>query len=262
MPASAPHSGPGAAPEPTRREKQREATYAEIVETSLVLLRENEDLSLRAVAQRMGMTAPALYRYVGSYSELVDLVALRIDQAATVRFAAAADEAAPDDPAARLVLAVTEFRTWAMGSPREFSLVFAHPVAEPGCRPGEPLTAAASAELFTVLLHDVWRATGFAVPAVEDLPDAVRTAVLDPAIPGPQHLLPEHERGFGWVSMQGWAQLYGVVALEVFGHVDARLLASGELFLSTIARFAPDLGLAEDAPRLVALARERIAASS
>ncbi|TIC82580.1 WHG domain-containing protein [Nocardioides sp. GY 10127] len=258
---SSPASRPASGAEPTRRERQREATYAEIVESALGLLREGEDLSLRAVAQRMGMTAPALYRYVASYSELVDLVALRIDQDATRRFAAAAETVPASDPAARLVLAITEFRTWAMTSPREFSLVFAHPVAEPGCRPGEPLTAAASAELFTTMLHDVWRANRFPVPAVEDLPEVVRQAVLDPAIPGPQHHLPVEERGFGWVAMQGWAQLYGVVALEVFGHVDVRLLASGELFLSTLGRFAPQLGLGADVERLVGLARARIAAA-
>ncbi|MGH3362154.1 MAG: TetR/AcrR family transcriptional regulator, partial [Nocardioides sp.] len=54
-------------PTTTRRERQREATYDEIVRTARALLAEGEELSLRAVAGRMGMTAPALYRYVGSY---------------------------------------------------------------------------------------------------------------------------------------------------------------------------------------------------
>ena len=50
----------------TRRERQREATYDEIVAVSAQLLAEGADLSLRAVAGRMGMTAPALYRYVAN----------------------------------------------------------------------------------------------------------------------------------------------------------------------------------------------------
>ena len=60
---------------PTRRERQREATYDEIVRVSADLLDEGAELSLRAVATRMGMTAPALYRYVANYQELIDLVA-------------------------------------------------------------------------------------------------------------------------------------------------------------------------------------------
>ena len=66
----------------SRREKQREATYDEIVRASRELLAEGAELSLRAVAAKMGMTAPALYRYVASYQELAgradDLVVRRL----------------------------------------------------------------------------------------------------------------------------------------------------------------------------------------
>ena len=51
----------------------------------------------------MGMTAPALYRYVASHQELVELVAFEIDKAATETFAAAADALPEDDYAGRLV---------------------------------------------------------------------------------------------------------------------------------------------------------------
>ena len=60
---------------PTRRERQRQATYDEIVEVSRRLLRASEDVSLRAVSAEMGMTPPALYRYVDSHAELMVLVA-------------------------------------------------------------------------------------------------------------------------------------------------------------------------------------------
>ena len=128
-----------AAPQ-TRRERQREATYDEITRASRELLAEGSELSLRAVAGRMGMTAPALYRYVGSYQELVDLVAFEIDKAATDRFAAAADLLPEDDYAGRLVASATEFRMWALASPREFGLVFANPIADPQCARREMLT--------------------------------------------------------------------------------------------------------------------------
>ena len=136
---------PGPDPDPrgapqTRRERQREATYDEIVRASRELLAEGAELSLRAVAGRMGMTAPALYRYVASYQELVDLVAFEIDKAATETFAAAADALPEDDYAGRLVASATEFRMWALANPREFGLAFANPIADAQCVRREMLT--------------------------------------------------------------------------------------------------------------------------
>src|SRR3954470_13914372 len=101
----------------TRRERQREATYEEITRASRALLAEGAELSLRAVAGRMGVTAPALYRYVASYQELVDLVAFEIDRAATETFRAAADTLPEDDHAGRLLLSAAAFRSWALSNP-------------------------------------------------------------------------------------------------------------------------------------------------
>jgi len=53
----------------TRRERQRESTYVDIVAASRELLRESPELSLRAVAAKMGMTAPALSRSVATYQD-------------------------------------------------------------------------------------------------------------------------------------------------------------------------------------------------
>lgn len=242
----------------TRRERQREATYAEIVATSIALLREREDLSLRAVAQRMGMTAPALYRYVASYQELVDLVAFEIDREATERFRAAADQLPEDDVAGRLCLSSTEFRQWAHESPREFGLVFANPIADTACIRRETLTLSSSGHLFTGQIRAIWERYGFDLPAVADLPPAAQEAVLDPVIPAESEGIDEADRGLLWVYMQGWTQLYGVVTLEVFGHMDPRLVESGDLFVDTMLRFAPRIGLGPEVDRLETLIRGRI----
>lgn len=240
---------------PTRRERQREQTFAEIVEASRALLAEDVELSLRAVAARIGMTAPALYRYVGSYQELVDLVAFEIDRAATERFAALAEAQPADDPAARLCASITGFRQWALGSPREFGLVFANPVADTACARRDLLTLASSGLLFTDQLRAVWEARRFPVPRLEELPPAVRDAVLDPLIPAEVDGLADADRGLIWVYMQGWMRLYGVVALEVFGHLDPRVIESGEMFLDVLREFLPRLGLADEVERLLDVVR-------
>ena len=244
----------------TRRERQREATYAEIVRASRELLAEGTELSLRAVAGRMGMTAPALYRYVASYQDLVDLVAFEVDKAATDRFAAAAERLPVDDYAGRLVASATEFRMWALANPREFGLVFANPVADAQCVRRELLTQNSSGHLMTGQMRALWEHNHHPIPALEELPESVREAVIDPLIPAKLDDLAIEDRGLAWLFMLGWTTLYGVVALEVFGHMDPRIIESGEMFVEAVRGFAPRLGLADDSDRLVALIRERIAA--
>jgi AcrR family transcriptional regulator len=247
---------------PTRRERQREATYDEIVAAARGLLAEEAELSLRAVAARMGVTAPALYRYVASYQELVDLVAYEIDRTATERFRAAADTLPEDDHAGRLVASVTEFRIWALTNPREFGLVFANPIADPRCARREPLTIASSGLLFTDQMHALWKQNRHPIPVLDELPPAVRDSVVDPLIPARVDDLALENRGLVWEYMQGWTQLYGVVALEVFGHMDARVIASGEMFIDVLRNYAPRLGLADEWLRLEELIRAQLARSS
>ena len=246
-------------PAQSRRERQREATYDEIVRASRELLAEGAELSLRAVAARMGMTAPALYRYVASYQELVDLVAFEIDKAATERFAAAAERLPADDHAGRLVASATEFRMWALANPREFGLVFANPIAEAACVRRELITQVASGHLMTGQMRALWEHNQHPIPALDELPEAIREAVLDPLIPADLDDLATEDRGLVWVFMLGWTTLYGVVALEVFGHMDPRVIESGEMFVEAVRSFAPRVGLSEDADRLVRLMRGRIA---
>jgi AcrR family transcriptional regulator len=244
---------------PTRRERQREATFEEIVRASRELLNEGAELSLRAVASKMGLTAPALYRYVSSYQELVDLVAYEVDRAATERFVAAAETRPADDVGGRLLLAVTEFRMWALASPHEFALVFANPIADTDGVRNEMHTTSCSGHLFTDQIFELWQATGFPIPELDELPPAIQESIRDPLIPAKVERIPEDKRGLVWVYMQGWTQLYGVVTLEVMGHMDPRVIESGEMFIDVVRNYAPRLGLGDDWSRLEALMREWLA---
>jgi AcrR family transcriptional regulator len=242
----------------TRRERQREATYDEIVKVSRALLAEGQELSLRAVATRMGMTAPALYRYVGSYQELVDLVAFEIDKAATDGFREAASRCPDDDPAGQLICASVAFRRWAHANPREFSLVFANPVADQNCVRRELLTSATSGHYLHGLLTRVWDRYRFPHPDLADLDPAVAEALADPILPIDLTLIPEDHRGILWLFIQSWAAMYGVVTLEVFGHMDPRIIESGAMFASFVREWIPRLGMDEDRERLEALLRDEL----
>ena len=246
----------------SRRERQREATYDEIVRVSRELLRTDTELSLRAVAKAMGVTAPALYRYVANYQELVDLVAFEIDKAATEEFRAAASTQDDDDFAGQLVCASIAFRHWALSNPREFSLVFANPIAESDCVRRKLITADCSGRYFTDLLRLLWEQTGYRIPTLDELPKAVVEIVTDPLIPAEVEGIAQADRGLVWVFMEGWTVLYGVVALEVFGHMDPRMIANGEMFLYSLQKFGVRIGLEAAWPRLEKLARNRLAAAA
>src|SRR6266550_1589394 len=73
QPAEVAAAAPGAVQPPSRRDRLRAATIEEIIQTARQLLVKDgpEAVSLRAIAREMGMTAPGLYRYFGSYEELV-----------------------------------------------------------------------------------------------------------------------------------------------------------------------------------------------
>lgn len=246
--------------QPTRRERQREATYDEIVRVSSELLTEGAELSLRAVASRMGMTAPALYRYVASYQELVDLVAFELDKAATQDFIAAASRYRADDPAARLCAACVAFRRWALTRPREFNLVFANPIgSSEESERRELLTLSTSGRYFTDLLYEIWELYQFPYPSLEELDPIVRDAVLNPLIPAKADHIEPSERGLLWIYMRSWSALYGVVTLESTGHCDPRVIESGALFRATILDWLAPLGLGAEAPRLTKLLDDELA---
>ncbi|MFS3127465.1 TetR/AcrR family transcriptional regulator [Nocardioides sp. Bht2] len=249
---------------PGRRERQREATYAEIVTTARTLLAEGKELSLRAIAQRMGITAPALYRYVASYQELVDLVAFEIDKAATATFAEAAARYPDDDPAGQLVAATAAFRAWALTNPREFGLIFANPIADSSCVRRELLTSATSGHYMNGLLVRIWQERGIAHPSLDELEPSVREAVLDPLLPIDASTIPAAERGVIWIFMRAWQTLYGVVTLEVFGHMDPRVIESAAMFTAAMHSQLPPLGLEAEpeGSRLKAILAAELAAQS
>ncbi|GAA3528674.1 TetR/AcrR family transcriptional regulator [Nocardioides daeguensis] len=242
----------------TRRERQREATYDEIVAVSARLLDEGADLSLRAVAAGMGLTAPALYRYVASYQQLVDLVAFELDKAATAEWAEAAARFPQDDPAARLAVACTRFRQWALTKPRRFALVFANPVAADTER-RDLVTLSTSGHYFTDLLWQIWEIYRFPYPALDELDPVIREAVLDPLIPAKSDHIPTEDRGLLWVYMRAWSALYGVVTLESTGHCDPRVIESGQLFRATLLDWLEPLGLHDERERITTILDEELA---
>ncbi len=177
-------AGPGAVQPPSRRDRLRAATIDEIIQTARQLLVKDgpEAVSLRAIAREMGMTAPGLYRYFGSYEELHRYLCANIftELGADIGRAIEAATAPSDDPHVKLtvkmVAACREFRRWALTHKDEFALVFGVPL--PGLDDGRydiaDECALAFAGTFFTLFLELWHKVPFGVPDDEQIDPALR----------------------------------------------------------------------------------------
>jgi AcrR family transcriptional regulator len=232
------------------RAEARAATSARIVAAARDLLVRDGEVTLRAVARHLGMTAPALYRYVPSREKLVRIVAIAIDADVATRIKAAADRQPADDAAARLLGAAVEFRAWALENGHEFSLVFTNLDVH---SLHETAGTASTGMVFSGLLFDHWAERQFPIPALEDLDPGLAEVLRDPRVPADLTGVPDEVRGLVWVLERAWSRLYGTVTLEVFRHIDPRIVEEAHLFRAMIEDQAGPLGLTDELPRLWAL---------
>jgi AcrR family transcriptional regulator len=230
---------------PTRRERLRTSTVSEIKDGARRLLVTGgvEAVSLRAIARDMGMTAPAIYRYFPSLEALV--VALTGDLFDELRGEVEAARAgAGDDPLGQILAMARAFRSWSVGHPAEFGLMFGSAVPgvstfeemcqdenHPGALFGRPFV-----EAFLALA----RRRPLRTPPVEVIAEQ-----LGPAL-GPLRIshgdLPVE---VAWAFLSGWTRLNGLVSMEVNNHLQWAVTDVAALFELELAAFAQQLGLTD-----------------
>lgn len=221
---------------PSRRERLREATAAEIKQVARRLLVEGgvPAMSLRAIAREMGMTAPAIYRYYAGLTELtMALIGDLFEEIAHEVERVAAEHAAAE-PLTRIGHMARAFRAWALANRAEFGLVFGSPA------PG---------------LADQWGelepgATRFCEAFFRVLDE--HPIAADPT--GGAELAPSFQPYFDTFGdrfplpvvrefLSCWARVYGLIAMEAFGQLHWAVTDAGPLFelelertLETLAR--------------------------
>ncbi|MGW5647480.1 TetR/AcrR family transcriptional regulator [Saccharopolyspora sp. NPDC003752] len=157
-------------------------------------------LSLNAIAKRMGMSGPALYRYFASRDELLTELIRDAYRSLADAVLAAADSGADVAGLAHVV------RDWALADPQRYFLLYGTPV--PGYHAPED-TAKITSEMMAVLIDA----------------HAAALSAEAPATPFDAHL-EEHRH---WAddsaptaalrkSLAFWARVHGVVSLELAGH--------------------------------------------
>jgi AcrR family transcriptional regulator len=236
---------------PSRRDRVRAATIDEIKQTArqLLVAEGPEAVSLRAIGRAMGMTAPALYRYFGSREDLVkhlcgDIFSEIADDihAAIV----AAGEATGGDMTAKMIAACREFRRWALAHRPEFGLVFGTPL--PGLEAVHDHVIDESADKFgnefLVLFYELWRRHPFPVPA----DDQIEPGLMAQLTRYREVLGADLPAGAVLTFLRCWVRLYGMVSLEVFGHLHFALDDPAALFEYTLVELAELVGLTYRAP--------------
>jgi AcrR family transcriptional regulator len=239
VPVSDTETVPASPPAPTRRERVRAQTIAEIktVARRHLVAHGPTGVQLRSVARDLGMTAPALYRYFDSHEALLaSMVGDLYAELADVVEAAAAP--GRGDLRERLEGSARAFRRWSVDHPAEFTLLFGSPLPGVDVDEGGPEHAQARrfGQAFGALFTEMWEREPFAVPEH-----------IDPAMEANLDEYAEHV-GVGLppaaiaVFLSCWVRLYGAVTMEVFGHVSFALSDAEPLFEYELAGLCQSLG--------------------
>jgi AcrR family transcriptional regulator len=237
----------------SRRERARADTVREIKATARRVLVEQgvDGLALRAVAREMGMTAPALYRYFASREDLVEHVVADLYTELCDVLEAARDAVEPADAPLQLLEVSRTFRRWATTHPPEFGLLFGSPADsvvafDKHAEDEGPAQQAAHrfGQVFGALVAQIYLERGFPVPADDELAPGLQEQLRDwcDTLPVPLPL------GVMYVFLSCWIRLYGIVAMEIFGHLRFALDDAEPMFEAELRALAGVLGAEEHFP--------------
>ncbi|MFD7547129.1 TetR/AcrR family transcriptional regulator [Streptomyces sp. NPDC059578] len=202
----------------TPRERYRAQVRAEIKEHAReqIATAGASALSLNAIAKRMGMSGPALYRYFASRDDLITELVREAYRSLAGTLRAASDDGAD------LAALVHVLRDWALQDPQRYLLVYGTPV--PGYHAPEDITGISSEIMATLL--DACAALvqdGSATPFDTHVAAHREWAGDHPAPPAALHR-----------ALIVWTRVHGLLSLEVAGHFagmdfDPALLFAAEL---------------------------------
>ncbi|MFF8645624.1 TetR/AcrR family transcriptional regulator [Streptomyces sp. NPDC015345] len=213
----------------TPRERYRAQVRAEIKERAWEQIADAgaSALSLNAIAKRMGMSGPALYRYFGSRDELITELIRDAYRSLADTFrseASKASEASEAEDSAGLASLARALRRWAQADPHRYFLVYGTPV--PGYHAPDDVTEIAS-EIMSALLDACAKlpggtsgeAAGRSRPFEQHIEAHAQWAGEHPATPAQLHR-----------ALSFWTRLHGVLSLELAGHFTGMGFDAGALF--------------------------------
>jgi AcrR family transcriptional regulator len=204
---------------PTRRERIREETTAEIKSIALQQLTAlgAGSISLRGIAAEMGMTARAIYTYFPTRDDLITALTSEINTSLADALDRARDRA-PADEGSGLISWGVALREWAIAHPAEFRLIYGDPVpgyAPPEDGPGSEAARRICVGLNRLVADEVWpkHPELTANARWSDFPSDYVSKIRTDA--------PEITAALAALALRVWARIHGLVTLEVYGHLRA-----------------------------------------
>ncbi|MEU1734091.1 TetR/AcrR family transcriptional regulator [Streptosporangium sp. NPDC020145] len=200
------------------RERYRAQVRAEIKECAWeqIATAGASALSLNAIAKRMGMSGPALYRYYAGRDEL-------ITELVGDAYRSLADALRPlSEAGAGLEALAHAVRGWALADPQRYLLIYGTPV--PGYHAPDDITVISS-QIMGMLLDACAESVpdGPAAPLEEHLAGHRGWAGAHPAPPAVLHR-----------ALVLWTRLHGVLSLELAGHFAGMGFDPGLLFTAEV----------------------------
>ncbi|HEY2237809.1 MAG TPA: TetR/AcrR family transcriptional regulator [Streptosporangiaceae bacterium] len=196
---------------PTRRERQRRQTLAEIKTRAVdqVAAGGAESVSLNAIARAMGMSPAALYRYFASRDALLaELVADAYGSLADALTVAASGGGGAHGA---LVAVAHAYRDWALANPNSYLLIF-QTRSGSGLELEPERVVAAAQRSMDVILSALGGAAG---------------AELGPELAaqveawGQRSQVPGLAAGQRYLGLLAWTRLHGLISLELGQHLTA-----------------------------------------
>jgi AcrR family transcriptional regulator len=228
----------------TRRERLRAATVEEIQATARRLLVSEgpSGVTLRAIGREMGLTAPALYRYFPSLDSLLEALCGTLYEECADYIEQSLDGVPETDYGARLYATSRAFRRWSTAHPAEFAMMFGSPLAGRDEHPQEGPAYDAGVRFANVFLTQfvgLWHRAPFPIPPDDEIPPALRAQLrsflTENAVPLPV--------GAMKVFVSCWIRLYGLLALEIFGHLHFGIENAEPMFEVELGVIARQLGV-------------------
>jgi AcrR family transcriptional regulator len=216
---------------PDRRTRLRAWTREEIKAAALRQLEQHgvEGISLNAIAKELGMTGPALYRYVGSRDELLADLVVDAWQDLSDALADAAEKRPKASAAKRLGAIGLAYRAWALGQPHRYRLAVQTELGSGALAPDRVIPAA---QRGMAAILDATGALSAARKPRQQPPAELRKELNAwTRRVGGQRLPPP-------VLMRGiifWSRLHGLMSLELDGHLASMQLDPELLYRSELA---------------------------
>jgi AcrR family transcriptional regulator len=193
-------------------------------------------LSLRAIARRLEVTAPAIYNY---FHRLEDLItALVVDSYTSLAHAMEATESenAAGDVHDRLCALCATYRAWALAHPVEFELISGRPF--PGYRASEEVCLPLGRRPFLGIFRcfvEAHRTGRLSIPEeYRTLPPGMVAGIAA----WRRESGNEMPDGLLALLVSGWARIHGMVLLEMHGHTRPLLGDPAEFYRLEIEAFA------------------------